>query len=149
MGRAEYEIRKGNFLVGLTRLTGLWGVRICGSPSLDDVDDWKSLGDMSYVEDVGRVDLRRSGAIMSDISKCHGLGCPVRVACHRFTASCDGEWQSYLTPRLLYVRGHGIECKDFMEADHGKADQAQEPVPAVSSKRAGKGRRPSRSRGRV
>jgi hypothetical protein len=31
---------------------------------------------------------------MSDITKCHGIGCPIKEKCYRFTAKAD-EYQAY------------------------------------------------------
>jgi hypothetical protein len=32
---------------------------------------------------------------MSDITKCHGLDCPVKEKCKRFTARSNDNWQAY------------------------------------------------------
>jgi len=33
---------------------------------------------------------------MTDISKCKGLNCPLKLKCYRYTAKADEHWQSYL-----------------------------------------------------
>lgn len=48
---------------------------------------------------------------MADITKCKGIGCPIRDKCYRFTAP-EGRWQSYsnFVPSLNETK---TECPYF------------------------------------
>jgi len=42
----------------------------------------------------------------SDITKCHGGGCPFKDMCHRYTATADEQYQSYfMTPPFTVEHG--------------------------------------------
>ena len=47
---------------------------------------------------------------MSDISKCKGEGCEIRIRCLRFTAK-ESEWQSW-----IYPVNRGENCEFFLPA---------------------------------
>ena len=62
--------------------------------------------------------IRRSGgikeAIMADISKCLGEGCPDKERCVRYLEPAEPMWQSY--GPFDFIRGEG-ECEHFWEVD--------------------------------
>lgn len=58
---------------------------------------------------------------MHDIALCANTKCPLRASCNRYTATPNGEWQTYadwkwekvLIPSKYGERWHGIICDGF------------------------------------
>ena len=61
-----------------------------------------------------RLHLTFKEAIMADISKCLGEGCPDKERCVRYLEPAEPMWQSY--GPFDFIRGEG-ECEHFWEVD--------------------------------
>ena len=57
---------------------------------------------------------------MTDISKCSGMGCPLKYKCWRFRAPADPDWQSYVEPPYDDLTG---KCDFLMPMKEKKTDK--------------------------
>ena len=57
---------------------------------------------------------------MADISKCKGIGCPIKDKCYRYTAKESLVWQSWLEPKFKIIgkNNNHVECPHFWKTEH-------------------------------
>jgi hypothetical protein len=63
---------------------------------------------------------------MSDITKCHGLNCPIKLFCYRHTAVANPEWQSYFD--VVPYNHNAHTCEYMVEQNYLDKEVAHDKV---------------------